>query len=108
YVSEGQGWLAAFLALPEAGGASPVRVRALLLAADLAAWQQENEQALAWDSEAAALARDLGDEVGLAMALKALGCDAIDRGWPERAVLLLEESFARFRDQGERFQAARV
>jgi non-specific serine/threonine protein kinase len=108
YVSEGRGWLAAFLALPEAGGASPVRVRALLLAADLAAWQQENEQALAWDGEAAALARDLGDEVGLAMALKALGCDAIDRGCPERAVLLLEESFARFRDQGERFQAARV
>ncbi|HUG60929.1 MAG TPA: helix-turn-helix domain-containing protein, partial [Methylomirabilota bacterium] len=60
YLSEGRSWLDAVLALPAAAGASIARVRALLLAGDLAAWQKDGEPAFARHDEAAAMARAIG------------------------------------------------
>jgi non-specific serine/threonine protein kinase len=108
YLSEGRAWLKSFLGLPAVGGASPDRVRALVLAGDLAAWQKDGEQAVAKHEAAAALARALGDGWGLAMALHGLGSDAIDRGEWARAEPLLAEGFDLFRDLGDPWGAALV
>jgi predicted ATPase/DNA-binding CsgD family transcriptional regulator len=108
YLSEGRSWLESFLALPAAGGASPARVRALIVAGDLAAWQKDNDHARARHDEAAALARSIGDGWGLAMALHGLGSDANDRDQPAEAEPLLEESYARFRELDDPWAAAVV
>jgi non-specific serine/threonine protein kinase len=108
YLIEGRSYLDAFLALPAVEGASPSRVRALILAGDIAAWQKDNAQALARHGEAALLAQACGDARSLALALYGLGSDAIDRGEPEQAEPLLAESVARFRDLDDAWGVALV
>jgi non-specific serine/threonine protein kinase len=107
-VSEGRAWLEAFLTQPAAGGATPGRVRALNAAGELAAWQNDTEQAIAWHSEATELARELGDTRALAMSLLHLGYATIYQNEPARAESLLAESVARFLDQGDTLHAARA
>ena len=108
YLSEGRAWLDALLVLPADGDGSATRVRALILAGDIAAWQKDDAQASTRHDEAAALARALGDEWGLALALLGLGSDAIDRGEWAGAESLLVESFDLFRDLGDPWGAALV
>ncbi len=43
HLDEGRSWLDTFLAMPPISGASLARVRALVLAGDLAAWQKDDE-----------------------------------------------------------------
>jgi DNA-binding CsgD family transcriptional regulator len=106
YLGEGRFWLDAFLALPSSGGATSVRVRALLVAGDIAAWQKDREQAAARHGEAAALARTLGDTWGLAMALYGLGSDSVDQDVPAEAAPFLAESVALFNEIGDTWGAA--
>ena len=106
FLSEGRTWLDSFLALPEVEGVSLVRIRALIVAGDIAAWQKDNEHALSRHGEAAALARSLGDAWGVAMALYGLGSDAVDREELPQAEPLLAESLAHFRAIGDTWGAA--
>jgi non-specific serine/threonine protein kinase len=106
YLREGRTWFATFLATSMRR--APVRVRALIGAGELASWQKNHEQAAAWFAEAAELARELGDEWGVAMALRGLGTVAIERGEPEQADALLDESFARFQDLADTWGAGRA
>jgi predicted ATPase/DNA-binding CsgD family transcriptional regulator/transcriptional regulator with XRE-family HTH domain len=92
YWSEGRRWLEAALELPQTGGPTTARARALLAAGDLAYYQDGNLMALALLEESASLCRTLGAEKDLAIALSTLGVLLRMQGNRAAADPLLEES----------------
>ena len=105
-LSEGRGWLEAFLARDRACGeyraSIPVRARALH-GAGLLAWHQGDLPAAARQAaESVALYREINDRASLSRALNTLGLAVLYQGAVERASALYEESLALARDLGER------
>jgi tetratricopeptide (TPR) repeat protein len=101
YLREGRAWLERLLATEDATGKSTVAPAVRAKALDGAAWlayvQTDYEQVIPRAEASLALARDLGDDLGCAIALTSLGCVALDRGEYSEALPLLEESLARAR-----------
>ena len=83
------------------------RVRALNGAAALSVIQGEGEQDRTLNEESLALARQLGDSVGIAIALGDLGGEAMDRDDHERSRSFYEEAVALNRGLGRTIGVAR-
>jgi predicted ATPase/DNA-binding CsgD family transcriptional regulator/transcriptional regulator with XRE-family HTH domain len=92
YWSEGRRWLEAALELPQTGGPTIARARALLAAGDLAYYQDGNLVARSLLEESVSLCRTLGAEKDLATALSTLGVLLRMQGDRVAADPLLEES----------------
>jgi predicted ATPase/serine/threonine protein kinase len=107
YLTEGRDWLGKLLKL---AGAAPTkaRARALFAAGVLAGEQGDYSAAEALISESQNIARQLGDNTGVAVSLNALGVFARDRGNVAKARLLFEESLALWRDLGDLKAVARA
>jgi predicted ATPase/DNA-binding XRE family transcriptional regulator len=101
YLREGRTWLERLLTMARATGrpamAPAVRAKALGGAAWLAYVQTDYDRVVPPAEESLALSRDLGDDMGCAIALTSLGCVALDQGDYTQATPLLEESLARAR-----------
>jgi predicted ATPase/transcriptional regulator with XRE-family HTH domain len=100
HYAEGRGWLEQALALGTNAPAA-MQAKALLGAAVMAHYQDDNERAAACDAEALALFRALGDTAGVAVARRHLGIVALAQGDHARAATHGEEALARFRDLGD-------
>jgi predicted ATPase/class 3 adenylate cyclase len=116
HLREGRAWVEGLLALesgddPRAEGAAhavdaEVRARALIAGSRLAmgnvaAYQGDLERAAASYAEAVALARQDGDQQGVALGLSNLGAVARMRGEVAQAEALGREALALFRDLGD-------
>ncbi len=106
YVHEGRQWLEA--TLPLAGGPASARARAVNGLAALVWSQGEYETAWQLLEESLALARALGDEVGVARTLNNLGVIASNQTDYGRARPMLTESLALQQKLGNRPAAART
>jgi len=100
HYAEGQGWLEA--ALGGTHGRPEYRARALDGAGGVAHAQGDFARAVAWNEEALALRRSLGDRSSVADSLIALGSIAENQGDFARAATLFGESLALCRDVGDR------
>jgi predicted ATPase/DNA-binding SARP family transcriptional activator/DNA-binding CsgD family transcriptional regulator len=105
YLSEGRRWLEAALARGDAP--SVARVRTLAKASWIAWEQLDLERGTALGEEGLGLARELGDEEGIATMLMNLGVTAMIQGQAERATTLLEESVPLCRVLGDKWVLAR-
>jgi predicted ATPase/transcriptional regulator with XRE-family HTH domain len=104
-LSEGRGWLEAFLARErtesEHCASVPARARALH-GAGLLAWYQGDLQAAVRNiEESVKLYRDLDDRKALSRALIALSTTPLSQGDTARAIEILEESLALARELGD-------
>ncbi len=90
--SEGRRWLEASLRLPQTGGPTIARARALCAAGDLAYYQDDYPLARSLLEESIILSRELQAEKELAFALGALGVLLRLQGALQTANPLLEES----------------
>jgi predicted ATPase len=107
HLSEGRGWLGDFLALPcDDRDDAPARAWALVGLANLAYLQADYNSAAAAASEAASIARPLGDGPNLAMALNILGAVARNRSDFGQAAAWFEEELALARSTGDRWYQA--
>jgi predicted ATPase/DNA-binding XRE family transcriptional regulator len=119
-LSEGRRYLERLLALAtvvdQDGGASQlewepvptvVRAKALFAIAALMLWQSD-ASGLAPLEQSLTLFRELGDSVGVADTLHALGMSAYELGDERRGMALLEESLAESRNVGERWSTAQT
>jgi predicted ATPase len=106
HVAEARGWLGR--AESETGAPPRVRARALVAAANLAAFQAELDRARALGEAGLALYRHLSDGPGIAMAAGTLGKVALLAGELDAATGLLEECLQRARSAGDRWIAARA
>jgi len=96
HITEGRSWLErAVAASPD--GTTRERVKALHGAGVLARQQSDNEQAAVLLEEALMLAREVGDERGVADALASLGNLASEQGDLARAENLFTEALAQWR-----------
>jgi non-specific serine/threonine protein kinase len=93
---EGQAWLERGLASGQEVPAV-VRAKALAIAGEIANFQNDYPQALAWLEEALKLYQTLDDPFGLARARYFLGDHRQNRGEVETAIPPLEEALAGFR-----------
>jgi predicted ATPase/DNA-binding SARP family transcriptional activator len=103
---EGRDWLAQLLALPGAAARGEARAKALVAAGALANYQGDHDAARAYDREALAIWRELGDEHGLAVAQNVLGLALYDQGDYAGAHALFEESLTLRRALGDRHGVA--
>jgi predicted ATPase/class 3 adenylate cyclase len=106
YLTEGQAWLEALLALPE-GGTSTAASRALRADVLLGAGHLGNDQAdyraaRAYCEASQAIWQELGDQRGLALALEMLGQIATDQGDFLAAWATLEQSLALSQEIGDK------
>jgi predicted ATPase/serine/threonine protein kinase len=108
YLTEGRDWLGKLLKLAGAAGPAKARVRALFAAGVLAAEQGDYASAETLISESQNIARQLGDNKGVAVSLNALGVLARDGGNVAAAHVLFEESLALWRDLGDLKAVARA
>jgi predicted ATPase len=99
-VSEMRRWQEQLLTT-EVALAPDVRARALWLSGDLAGLAGDYEAAGRLLEESVALARAIGDEIGIAKALYLLGNVAEDLGNVERETTLYEDALARFQNVGD-------
>ena len=102
HLSEGRGWLEAFLtqeaAVADSRCPPSVRAKALSAAAALASEQGDLERATALAQAGAEVYRDVGDAVGVVSALGILGTVAARQGDYAHATTLYEECLAVRRD----------
>jgi predicted ATPase/DNA-binding XRE family transcriptional regulator len=104
-IGEWRAWLAAALALPEAGARTAERAGALRAAGELA-WQHNDARpARGLLEQALTLYRDLGDRPGVARVLQVLGKLVFEQDEDE-AQRYLEECLAFFQDLGDRYGSA--
>lgn len=101
YLSEGRRRLGRLLASPPAAGPSELRARLLEAAAALAHNQGDTSAALTDLEEGLAIWRQLGDEQGIASALRDLGWIAWRRGEYGDARALSQQSLERHRALGD-------
>jgi predicted ATPase/class 3 adenylate cyclase len=110
YIVEGRRWLEAFLAQAPATNDPEdqrVRARALRSAGVMASDQQDRGAAWAFLDESLTLFRALGDQRGVAAALKNQGIELLRGGaTAERIQATLEESLALWRALGDQFGVA--
>jgi predicted ATPase/transcriptional regulator with XRE-family HTH domain len=96
--SEGRAWLANLLALPASRGATAVaRIKALNAAAALAFRQNDAASAMPLLKASLALAREVGDDMGIAWALHNYAMIAHYQGDYTQAVALSEQSLRLYR-----------
>lgn len=101
-------YLESLLSRPDLDCSPRLRAWALTAAAELAANPGEVRQATAWSEQAAALFRELGDELGLAHALLALASAVGNQGALDRADRASEEGLALARRFDEPVLIARL
>ncbi len=106
--NEGSVWFDRVLAMSPAGSNAQKALRAKVLwgAGFLASWQQDLKRAGAFSEESLALAREIGDESGVGLALYNLALVVNDREEYGRGRELLEESAARLRKAGDKWSLA--
>lgn len=100
HIAEGQHWLKQILALPDQP-TSAIRADGLLAAGQMAFRQGDPSTAETCFRESLALWRTIGDELGTARALNALGKSLVEPGRIAEAQQLLEESLRLFRQLGD-------
>jgi predicted ATPase len=108
YFAEGRDRLGRLLQLPGAAAQTKTRMRALFAVGVLAGEQGDYATATRFIRESEDIARQLGDNTGIAIALNALAVHARDRGDVARANQLLEESLALWRESGDLIAVARA
>ncbi len=108
YLAEGRDRLGRLLKLAGAAAATKARTRALFAAGVLAGEQGNYAAAEALISESQNIARQLGDNTGVAVSLNALAVFARDRGSVATACALFEESLALWRELGDLKAVARA
>jgi tetratricopeptide (TPR) repeat protein len=101
YWTEAREHLAELLALPESGGRTAMRAKALSLAGQLAQQQGEYGVAQTLHEQAVAIWLELGDKRGIAGARGYLAWVAQQQGEYETARVLLEETLAIQRELGD-------
>jgi predicted ATPase len=102
YLSEGRLWLEQALALLDTGtSTADVRAKVLNGAGMLAYTQGDYKPAFARLQESIALAREIGDQPGTALALDAMGWTALVQGDHARAGQFFEEGLALFQQLGQ-------
>jgi len=107
HLTEGRDFLARVLKLPGAAPRTQIRARALFAASVLASEQRDFVSAPAFMEESLEIARELGDQRGIAVSLNALAVYARDRGDLAHARTLFDESLAVWRELGDRAAVAR-
>ena len=108
YLAEGRESLGRLLKLNGAASPSKARMRALFAAGVLASEQGDYASGESLIRESQNIARQLGDNTGVAVSLNALGVLARDRGNVTLAKSLFEESLALWRDLGDLKAVARA
>jgi predicted ATPase len=108
YLAEGRDALSKLLKLAGAAAPTKIRARALFAAGVFAAEQGDYDSAHAVTEESLAIARQLGDKQGVAVALNALAVNAQDRGAVAEAHTLFERSLVVWRELGDQTAVARA
>ena len=108
YLAEGRESLGRLLKLSGASSPSKARMRALFAAGVLAGGQGDYPSGEALIRESQSIAKQLGDNTGVAVSLNALGVLMRDRGNVMQAKSLFEESLALWRDLGDLKAVARA
>jgi predicted ATPase/predicted Ser/Thr protein kinase len=108
YLAEGRDRLGRLLKLAGAAAPTKARTRALFAAGVLAGEQGDYASAETLISESQNIARQLGDNTGVAVSLNALAVFARDRGSVTKARALFEESLALWRELGDLKAVARA
>src|SRR6266446_1421113 len=108
YLAEGRDRLGRLLKLTGAAAPTKARTRALFAAGVLAGEQGDYASAEMHISESQNIARQLGDNTGVAVSLNALAVFARDRGSVAKARALFEESLALWRELGDLKAVARA
>jgi len=108
YLAEGRDRLGRLLKLAGAAAPTKARTRALFAAGVLAGEQGDYASAETHISESQNIARQLGDNTGVAVSLNALAVFARDRGSIAKARALFEESLALWRELGNLKAVARA
>jgi predicted ATPase len=108
YLAEGRDRLGRLLKLAGAAAPTKARTRALFAAGVLAGEQGDYASAETLISESQNIARQLGDNTGVAVSLNALAVFARDRGSIAKARALFEESLALWRELGDLKAVARA
>src|SRR6266850_1802331 len=108
YLAEGRDRLGRLLKLAGAAAPTKARTRALFAAGVLAGEQGDYASAETHISESQNIARQLGDNTGVAVSLNALAVFARDRGSVAKARALFEESLALWRELGDLKAVARA
>jgi predicted ATPase/serine/threonine protein kinase len=106
-LAEGRDGLAKLLQLPGAAAPTKARGRALFAAGVLASEQVDYVSADELFNESADIARQLGDQQGVAVSLNAMGVNARHRGELALAHALFEESLRLWRGAGDQKMVAR-
>lgn len=105
HISEGRTFLEQ--ALAESGEvAAPVRAKALIAAANLAASQNDYDRTETLCQESLALFQELGDQPGVAFSLSLLGAAYWIRGNPTKGRSLIEKALVLFREIDDKDQIA--
>jgi predicted ATPase/serine/threonine protein kinase len=108
YLAEGRDSLGKLLKLAGAAAPTKARARALFAAGVLADEQGDYASADALTGESQAIARELGDKMGVAVSLNALAVFACDRGDVVIARALFEEGLVLWRELGDQKAVARA
>jgi predicted ATPase len=108
FLAEGRERLGRLLKLPGAAGPTKPRARALFAAGVLAGEQGDYPSADRLIRESESIARQLGDQTGVAVSLNALAVFVRDHGDLEQAHTLFEESLALWRESGDQAAIARA
>jgi predicted ATPase len=108
YLAEGRDRLGRLLKLAGAAAPTKARTRALFAAGVLAGEQGDYASAETLISESQNIARQLGDNTGVAVSLNALAVFARDRGSIAKARALFEETLALWRELGDLKAVARA
>ena len=108
YLTEGRARLGKLLKLPHTVASTKFRARALFAAGVLAGAQGDYAAADALVGESLAIARQLGDDQGVAVSLNARAVLAQDRGDIAAAHALFEESLQVWRELGDSKDVARA
>jgi predicted ATPase/DNA-binding winged helix-turn-helix (wHTH) protein len=108
YLAEGRDRLGKLLKLPGAAAPTKARTRALFAAGVLASEQGDYALAETLISESQDIARQLGDNTGVAVSLNALGVLARDRGNVAASHRLFEECLALWRELDDLKAVARA
>jgi non-specific serine/threonine protein kinase len=106
YLEEARQRFDALIALPGAEEAPAALAKALASAGDVADWQGDQARTRAFFERALAIYRGLDDRWRMVSMLRGLGSSALDRGEPDLALSLLEESLTLARETGHAWEEA--
>lgn len=101
YLTEGREWLSRMLATPESQERTMLRARALARAGEIAYAQSDYAATRALVEESLAICREIGDKLGVAIALDNLGEVATEEGDYVTAPRLFEEGLGIARELGD-------